>query len=134
MKEERLVCLFSSLIPHPFEKRFPMRLPQVVVYESDGRLAALLRPLAERQVWSLREVRQVEAGLRLLPGGEPCVLVIKLGRDLEREFSLLQRARRTSPAAASVLVADTDHPWLAGLGWDLGAAMVLAPPRPREGL
>ena len=111
-----------------------MRLPQVVVYEYDGRLAALLRSLAEREVWSLREPRQIDACLRLLPGGEPCVLVIKLGRDLEREFDLLRRAHSFAPGTAVVLVADTDHPWLMGLGWDLGAAMVLAPPRPRDAL
>jgi hypothetical protein len=111
-----------------------MRLPQVVVYESDGRLAALLRPLAERQVWTLREPRQIGPCLRLLPGGEPCVLVIKLGRNLEREFALLQSSRQVAPAASVVLVADTDHPWLAGLGWDLGAAYVLTPPRSRETL
>jgi hypothetical protein len=111
-----------------------MRLPQVVVYETDGRLAALLRPLAERMGWSLREPRQVEACLRLLPGGDPCVLVIKPGSNLEREFGLLEAARRTAPEASVIVVADTDHPWLTGLGWDLGAAMVLAPPRPREAL
>jgi hypothetical protein len=111
-----------------------MRLPQVVVYESDGRLAALLRALAERRVWSLREPRQVESCLRLLPGGDPCVLVIKLGRNLEREFELLHSSRRVAPRTSVVVVADTDHSWLSGLGWDLGAACVLVLPRSRETL
>jgi DNA-binding response OmpR family regulator len=109
-----------------------MRLPQVVIYESDGRLAALLRPLADERDWSLREPRQIEACLRLLPRGGPGVLVIKLGRHLEREFGLLERAHRTAPKIPIVLVAESDHLWLVGLGWDLGATMVLAPPFPRE--
>ncbi len=106
-----------------------MRLPQVVVYDYDGRLAALLRPLAERQVWALREPRQVGACLRLLPGGEPCVLVLRVARDLEREFTLLHKSRLLAPEAACVVVIEADHPGLVGLAWDLGAAAVLTPPR-----
>jgi DNA-binding response OmpR family regulator len=111
-----------------------MRLPLVVVFENDGRLAALLRPLAEQEGWLLREPRQVESSLRFLSRGGPAVLVIKIGRFLEREFSLQQSARRVAPETPIVLVLDTDHPWLVGLGWDLGASMVLAPPLPRESL
>jgi DNA-binding response OmpR family regulator len=111
-----------------------MRVPQVVIYESDGRLAALLRPLAEQQGWMLREPRRLETCLRLLSRGGPGVLVIRLGTHLEREFALQERARRTSPSTPIVIVADSAHPWLVGLGWDLGAAMVLAPPLPRETL
>jgi hypothetical protein len=112
---------------------FAMHLPQVVVYEPDGRLAAQLRPLAERQAWSLREPRQAEACLRLLPAGEPGVLVVKLGRDLEDELGLVQRARQLSPATGIIVVADSDHPRLAGLAWDLGATLVLTPsPAPPE--
>jgi DNA-binding response OmpR family regulator len=111
-----------------------MRIPQVVVYEQDGRQAAILRPLADRQAWSLREPRQVKACLGLLRKSEPGVLVIKLGRHLEREFALLQSSRRLAPATSVILVADTDHPALVGLGWDLGAAVVLTPPRSREAL
>jgi hypothetical protein len=60
------------------------------------------------------------------------VLLIKVGRHLEREFTLLQRARQVAPATAVVVVVETDQPWLAGLGWDLGATLVLTPPRARE--
>jgi hypothetical protein len=111
-----------------------MRMPRVVVFESDGRLAGLLRPLAEERGWLLREPRKIETCLRLLPRGGPGVLVIKVGSHLEREFALQERAHRASPSTPVVVVADSDHPWLLGLGWDIGAAMVLAPPQGREAL
>jgi hypothetical protein len=111
-----------------------MRLPRVVVFESDGRLAGVLRPLAEERGWLLREPRKVETCLRLLPRGGAGVLVIKLGSHLEREFALQERVRLVSPGTPVVVVADSNHPWLVGLGWDLGAAMVLSPPQAREAL
>jgi hypothetical protein len=109
-----------------------MRYPQVLVYESDGRLAALLRPLAERRRWSLREPRQSEQVLRLLRRGESAVLVLKLGRDLERELTLLDGVAWLAPGAATVVVGDGDHAALAALAWDLGAGYVHFPPQPRE--
>jgi DNA-binding response OmpR family regulator len=109
-----------------------MRFPQVLVYEGDGRLAALLRPLAERRRWSLREPRQPEQVLRLLRRSESAVLVLKLGRDLERELTLLDRVNWLAPGAATVVVGDGDHEALAALAWDLGAGYVHFPPQPRE--
>jgi hypothetical protein len=110
-----------------------MQMAQVVVYEPDGRLAALVRPLAERQSWSLREPRQVEACLRLLAAGEPRVLVVKLGRDPEDDLGLVAQARRRSPGTGILVVADGEHARLAGLAWDLGATLVLTPsPAPPE--
>jgi hypothetical protein len=106
--------------------------PQVVVYEGDGKLAALLRPLAEERKWPLREARQPGACLRLLRQGEPAVLILKAGRDLERELALLERVAWLRPRTASVVVGEADHAALAGLAWDLGAAFVLLPPLPRE--
>jgi DNA-binding NarL/FixJ family response regulator len=111
-----------------------MRHPQVLVWEGDGRLAALLRPLAEERRWVLREPRQAGAVLRLLRRGGPAVVVIKTGRDLERELSLLERIAWLHPDAATVLVTDSDHTRLAGLAWDLGASHVLTPGQPRERL
>jgi hypothetical protein len=107
--------------------------PQVIVWEGDGNLAALLRPLAQERRWALREPRQVGALLGLLRRG-PGVVVVKAGRDLEREFALLERVGWLYPEAAAVLVADSDHARLAALAWDLGAAYVLVPPMPRERL
>jgi hypothetical protein len=111
-----------------------MRYPQLLVYDGDGRLAALLRPLAEQRRWSLREPRQPGACLRLLGRAGPNLLVLRAGRDLERELTLLDRVSWLHPETATVLVADSDHPRLAGLAWDLGAAYVLMPPLPRDSL
>jgi hypothetical protein len=133
-----------------------MRLPQVLVYETDGRLAALLRPFARARDWSLREPRQLESCLRLLGRGGRAVLVLKLGsvprreatlldqgqgqqaaleeRVLVNELSLLERVTRLFPETATVVVGDADRADLVALAWDLGAAFVLFPPQPRDRL
>ena len=111
-----------------------MRLPQMVVHERDGRLKSQLEALAERRRWALRGAGQAETCLRLLQPGGPAVLIVKAGRDLERELALLERATRLYPDVPAVLVGDGDQPELAGLAWALGAAYVLLPPQPRERL
>lgn len=108
-----------------------MRYPQVLVYETDGLLAELLRRSHPSRWGSLREPRRPEACLRLLRRGGPSVLVLKLGRDLERELKLLEQVSRLHPDTAVVVVGDLDQSQLAGLAWDLGAAYVLFPPVPR---
>jgi hypothetical protein len=107
-----------------------MRRAQVVIYESDGRLTALLRDRAAAQHWWLREVRHPGAALKLLRRGG--VLLLRVGQDLERELALLERAARLYPGAPAVVVGDSTNPALAGLCWDLGARFVLFPPAPRE--
>jgi hypothetical protein len=111
-----------------------MRHPMLLIVEGDGRLAALLRPVAEQHRWALHEPRQTGACLRLLRRADRAVLVVRAGRDLERELGLLERVKWLFPGAATVLVGDVDHPALAGLAWDLGADFVLFPPQPREHL
>ncbi len=111
-----------------------MYFPQVLVYESDGKLAALLRPMVEERKWAFREPRQLAPCLRLLRRGGPGVLVIKAGRDLERELTLLERVAWLYPETATVLVGEAESSLLAGLAWDLGADYVLFPPQPRERL
>lgn len=111
-----------------------MHLPQIVVYEKDGRLKLQLAALAEQRRWALREARQTETCMRLLCRGGLAVLIVKAGRDLERELDLLERAAWHYPDAPAVLVCDGDQAELAGLAWDLGAAYVLLPPQPRERL
>jgi hypothetical protein len=113
-----------------------MRYPQVLVYERDGSLAALLKAgLGERKLrWALREPRDPPSCLRLLSRGGPAVVVVKLGGDLERELTLLERVAYLHPDTATVLVGDAEHVALAGTGWDLGAAFILLPPMSRESL
>jgi hypothetical protein len=108
--------------------------PQVLIHEWDGRLAALLRPTTTEQKWLLREPRQLKACLRLLRRSQASVLVIRVGRSLEREMELLERVAWLHPETALVLVGDSEHAVLAGLAWDLGADFVLTPPQPRERL
>jgi hypothetical protein len=111
-----------------------MHYPQILVYEGDGRLAALLRALAEEQRWSLREPRRMEGCLRLLSRGGPAVLVIKVGRNLETELTLVERVHGLYPDVGIVLVGDAEQAQVAGLAWDLGADCVHFPPLPRESL
>lgn len=111
-----------------------MRYPQLLVVETDGRLAAALRPLADQRSWSLREPRRLGSVLRLLGRGGPNVLLIRAGRDLERELTLLDQARRDHPEARIVVVCDGDHGRLVGLAWDLGATCVLTPEQSRTRL
>jgi hypothetical protein len=110
-----------------------VRRAQVVVYESDGRLTELLRARAAAHGWWLREVHHAGACLRLLQKGGG-VLVLRTGRDLERELTLLERVTRLVPDALTLIVGDADNPALAALAWDLGARYVLVPPQPREQL
>jgi hypothetical protein len=109
-----------------------MQLRQVLVFESDGRLAALLRPLAEARSWALREPRDLEACVRLLDRGESPVLVLGVGVNVEMDFDLLDAVSRACPHAAILVVMGSDNPTLLGLAWDLGAAYVLAPPHGRD--
>src|SRR5258708_14797888 len=102
-----------------------MRHAQILVYESDGRLADLLRPRAEAGRWGLRELRHLDACLGLMQRGGGTVLVLRVGRDLEQELGLVERAGRLFPDVPVVAVGDADHPALAGLLWDLGARCVL---------
>src|SRR5437588_553620 len=111
-----------------------MRSPQLILHEADDWLRALLQPLAEERKWSLREPKQPGQCLTLLQRGGPAVLVIKVGRDLERELTLLDQAKWQCPAAAVVVVGDATHAPLFGPVWDLGADYVHFPPEPRESL
>lgn len=111
-----------------------MRQPQLLIHEFDGRLADSLRETARSQSWALRETRQVDACLRLLRNPGPAVLVVRLGRDLQHELTLLERVSALRPEASTVAVGDTEDSMLASLAWDLGASYVLFPPQSRDWL
>ena len=111
-----------------------MRYPQILVVESDRVLATSLQELAQSWRWVLREVRSSEEVLRLMNHGPPTVLVLKLGRDLTDEMTLLQRVAEQFSDAQTIVVGESDHRSLAGMAWDLGAAYVLIQPYPRDWL
>jgi DNA-binding NtrC family response regulator len=109
-----------------------VRSPQLIVYESEGWIADLLRGTAGTWKWTLRELRDPDACLRSLRQG-PAVMVLELAGNLEDGLALLERLTRLCPEAPVVVVAATAGD-LVGLAWDLGAAYVLAPPQPRDAL
>jgi DNA-binding response OmpR family regulator len=106
-----------------------MRYPQILIHESDGRLAALVLELAQERKWAVREPRSLDACLRLLRQGMPSVLVLRVGRDLVRELSVLERVQWLCPDTQSLVVTDAPDSSLVELAWDLGAAHVVVPPQ-----
>jgi DNA-binding NtrC family response regulator len=111
-----------------------MQYPQLLIYETDRRLAGLLQPLADKNGWTLREPRQLAACVRLFDRRGPGVLLVRLSGDLERELTALEQITWLHPDAAVVLVADGEHLDLSGLAWDLGVRWLLPPPHTRERL
>lgn len=118
-----------------------MKHPQIVVFENDGVLAQFLAQLlateradAAPPRWLLRETRQVPACLNLLRAGGPSVLVLKVGRNLQRELSVLDDVHAALPDVPVVVVADSEDEALEVLAYELGAVYVLQPPQPRHHL
>jgi DNA-binding NarL/FixJ family response regulator len=110
-----------------------MRYPQVLIHDDDGGLARALTPLAETRKprWVLRQPRRLDACARLVMRGHPSVLVVKAGRDVNREMALIDRVRAASPEVPVVVVAVAASPALTALAWHLGAAFVFtAEPAP----
>jgi hypothetical protein len=101
-----------------------MRSRQLLVYETDGRIAELLRKEGREHSWAIREPRRLENCLRLLGKGGQSVVVCKLGRDLPRELKWLEAATWLFPEIAVIVVGDRMAPTLGELVWDLGARLV----------
>jgi hypothetical protein len=105
-----------------------MRFPQVVVLESDGRLAHVLAGLVAEKRWVLRESRRIDACRRNLRTATPTVLVVALPASGVAELEFLGEAARLSDVRC-VAVCTADEPVaLPGLAWDLGADCVVSPP------
>jgi hypothetical protein len=114
-----------------------MRLPQLLIYDNDSRLAERLRDTAKARHWrwALRRPRLPATCLKLLSRGGPSVLVVRLERDLKnREMPLLEKVTWLFPDTAAVVICDSDDPALTGLAWDLGASLVLSTAQAREQL
>jgi DNA-binding response OmpR family regulator len=109
-----------------------MRHPQLLIYESDGRLARVLRPIAAERRWAFHEPRRTETVLEQLKDSGPAILVLRLGKQLEKEMMLLDQVGQQAPDTATIVVGDVENEPIAGLAWDLGAKYVLFPPQPRE--
>jgi hypothetical protein len=131
--------------------------PQLLIYESDGRLAELLRkPVLDRR-WALHEPRRRDACVRALARGAASVLLLKVDGDLRgdqgllektpgdeaaarrihervRQYCLLEEVTRRFPNTATVILSDTEDARLTALAWDLGAACVLNAPQSSETL
>ena len=111
-----------------------MKYPQLVIYESDGALAAQLRRLAGEHSWLLRESRQIEACVNLLAEARPSLLLIKLERELLDGLTLLTSITERAPDCPVVVVSDVkmegaeQRAQLSALAFDLGARYVLFPP------
>jgi len=111
-----------------------MQQAQVQIYGLDGVIAERLRELALAQRFWLRETSQFAACRNLVQTSPPSVFVFVLGRDVEKELSLLEQVHASLPGTKVIAVGEADNPALAGLAWDLGAAYVLFPPTPRDRL
>lgn len=111
-----------------------MKHPQIVVFETDGWLAAQVKRLAAENGWLVREVRDESACIALLRDGRPSVLVLKLEKDLLEGLTLLTDCRANAPDCPVVLVSDVkmdgaaQRMQLMTLAFDLGARYVLFPP------
>jgi chemotaxis response regulator CheB len=111
-----------------------MKLPQVVVYESDGWLADQVRRLAGEHDWLVRESRRPEACLALLEDSRPAVLLLRLERELLDGLTLLGQVSERAPDCPVVLVSDVkmegaeQRAQLSALAFDLGARYDLFPP------
>ena len=111
-----------------------MRHPQVVVYESDGKIAEELGELVKEHAWLLRESREPVACLNLLRQIRPSVLLLKIERRLIDELAFLAEVVRVVPDCAVVVVSDVklesaeQRTNLATLAFDLGARYVMFPP------
>jgi hypothetical protein len=104
-----------------------MRQAQLITYGLDDKAAARLQTLVNNRGVTLRVTRQRPACVNLLRQGAVGVLLLRVGKDLEAEFTLLADATELFPDVAVIVAGDIEHARLAGLAWDLGARGVFLP-------
>ena len=95
---------------------------------ADGRLLAQVRPLAEARRWLLREAKTRRGRPEALLGRDgPAVVLSGSAATWSASWAWWSGPPGCTPAAAVVVVGDSDHAVVAGLAWDLGARLVLIP-------
>ncbi len=109
-----------------------MHQTQVLTYNVEGVILERLRELAAEHRFWLRETSQFSACESAVRSAPPTVLVLRLGRQLERDLALVEQVHACLPRTAVIVIGDVDIPVLAGLAWELGASCVLFPPSPVE--
>ena len=109
-----------------------MKQAQILGFGLEERLTQVLGELAQgRDLW-LREIRHAKTCLNLLRQGGASILVLRLGKNLDVELSLLAEVSELFPAARTIVLGAVENQALAALTWDLGADYVLFPPQPME--
>ena len=111
-----------------------MRHVQLITYGVDDAAAERLQTLVRERGVGLRMTRNAPACLNLIRQGAVGVLLLRIGKNLEAEFTLLSQIAQQFPQIAPVVWGGADHPRLAGLAWDLGARAVLLTPDDYERL
>ena len=101
-----------------------MRHAQLITYGIEDAAAEPLQKLVQDRGVAVRITRNAKSCLNLLRQGAVGVLLLRVGRHLDTEFSLLLHATQQFPRVQIVVWMDADHPRLAGLAWDLGARAV----------
>ena len=90
-----------------------MHIAQLITYGVEDRWAQAIQELAkDRGLW-LRPVSHLQACLNVLRKSGPAILVLKVGRDLEKELTILERVSWLFPETATIVVGESDYPMLA---------------------
>jgi hypothetical protein len=112
-----------------------MKVPQVVILESDGWLAKQLRDLSAESRWLIQATRSRENALALVRQRRPVVLIVQIEPSDEKlePVTLIGDVHRMAADVPIVVVSDVKLPdaersaWTAAL-LDLGARYVCFPP------
>ena len=106
-----------------------MRSTELLAFGIEGPLHDRLAAWSQDHGLWFRAVQHAAALQNLLRKGSRGLLVIRVGRDVVDELTLLQGADRDFSEVTVVILGDLDYPLLEGLAYDLGASAVLFPPR-----
>lgn len=111
-----------------------MRHAALITFGVDDLAVDRLQTLMRDRGVSVRVTRDPQACINHLRQGAVGVLLLRVGTNLETEFTLLEQVAHQFPHIAPVVWGRSDHPRLTGLAWDLGARCVLPAPSDPERL